>query len=93
MFLLGPEEELPRPMDVFEFVCHAPSDYFKSCYTPFPTKSQKPELAYISTNLGPEIRPIPSREEIFGLKDADTKVVVTKGAGRGKGRGGRKAAV
>ena len=78
-------------MNAFEFVCHAPSNYYKDKSTPYPTKSTKPDLAYISTMFGPEIRPVPSREEIFGLKDVDAKVTVAKGTGRGKGRGARKA--
>ena len=27
--MAGPDEELPRDMAHFEFICHAPSDYFK----------------------------------------------------------------
>ncbi|KAI5939457.1 GATA zinc finger domain-containing protein 1 [Manis javanica] len=28
-YIIGPEEDLPRKMEYLEFVCHAPSEYFK----------------------------------------------------------------
>lgn len=87
----GPEEELPRSMDAYGFVCHAPSEYYRARREPYTTLPSKPELSYIWTNIGPEIRPVPSREEIFGMKDASEKVPVGKGGGRGRGRGGRRA--
>ena len=64
----GPEEELPRPMDAMEFVCRAPSEYFKSKHAPYPTEPSKPELGFIWTSIGPEVRPVPTQEEIFGLR-------------------------
>lgn len=67
LLFTGPEEELPRPMEAFEFVCHAPSDYYKSNHSPYPTVPAKPELGFIWTSLGPEIRPTPTQAEIFGL--------------------------
>uniref|UniRef100_A0A8C4NCZ7 GATA zinc finger domain-containing protein 1 n=1 Tax=Eptatretus burgeri TaxID=7764 RepID=A0A8C4NCZ7_EPTBU len=36
-YILGPEEELPRRMEFLEFVCHAPSEYFHSRCSPYPT--------------------------------------------------------
>lgn len=69
-FILGPEEEFPRPMEVFEFVCHAPTEYYKKKDAPFRVQTDKPELGFIWTSLGqPEIVPVPSHAEIFGMKD------------------------
>uniref|UniRef100_S4RAS7 Uncharacterized protein n=1 Tax=Petromyzon marinus TaxID=7757 RepID=S4RAS7_PETMA len=46
------EEELPRKMEYFEFVCHAPSEYFKCVSSPFPTVPIRPERGFVWTNLG-----------------------------------------
>lgn len=50
---VGPEEDLPRKMEYLEFVCHAPSEYFKSKSSPFPTMPIRPEKGYIWTHIGP----------------------------------------
>ncbi|XP_028926430.1 GATA zinc finger domain-containing protein 1 [Ornithorhynchus anatinus] len=52
-YILGPEEDLPRKMEYLEFVCHAPSEYFKSRSSPFPTVPTRPEKGYIWTHIGP----------------------------------------
>lgn len=52
-FVLGPEEDLPRKIEYLEFVCHAPSEYFKSRSSPFPTIPIRPEKGYIWTHIGP----------------------------------------
>ena len=65
VFIPGPEEDLPRKLHFFEFVCHAPSDYYKAISSPYPTEPQKPQLGYIWTNVGPEITVLPTRDEIF----------------------------
>ncbi|XP_075995455.1 GATA zinc finger domain-containing protein 1 [Genypterus blacodes] len=52
-YIVGPEEDLPRKMEYLEFVCHAPSEYFKSRSSPFPTIPNRPEKAYIWTHIGP----------------------------------------
>ncbi|XP_041101377.1 GATA zinc finger domain-containing protein 1 isoform X2 [Polyodon spathula] len=52
-YIVGPEEDLPRKMEYFEFVCHAPSEYFKSRSCPFPTIPVRPEKGYIWTHIGP----------------------------------------
>ncbi|XP_072350691.1 GATA zinc finger domain-containing protein 1-like isoform X2 [Scyliorhinus torazame] len=52
-YILGPEEDLPRKMEHFEFICHAPSEYFKSRSTPFPVIPTRPEKGYIWTRVGP----------------------------------------
>ena len=68
-FLTGPEEDLPRKLDFFEFVCHAPSDYFKARTSPYRTIESKPDIGYIWTPLGHEIQPVPTNDELYGLKD------------------------
>ncbi|XP_042333350.1 GATA zinc finger domain-containing protein 1 [Sceloporus undulatus] len=52
-YIIGPEEDLPRKIDYLEFVCHAPSEYFKSRSSPFPTIPTRPEKGYIWTHVGP----------------------------------------
>lgn len=51
-FIVGPEEELPRRMEYLEFVCHAPSEYFKSRSSPFPTIPIRPEKGYVWSHIG-----------------------------------------
>ncbi|XP_019632126.1 PREDICTED: GATA zinc finger domain-containing protein 1-like [Branchiostoma belcheri] len=63
-YILGPEEELPRLMDCVEFVCHAPSEYFKTKKSPHPTIPSRPETNYVSACVAPK-QP-PSTAEIFG---------------------------
>ncbi|XP_056335471.1 GATA zinc finger domain-containing protein 1-like [Danio aesculapii] len=52
-YIVGPEEDLPRKMEYLEFVCHAPSEYFKSRSCPFPTLPVRPEKGYVWTHIGP----------------------------------------
>lgn len=63
-YIIGPEEDLPRKMEYLEFVCHAPSEYFKSKSSPFPTMPIRPEKGYIWTNIGPT--PAVAVKEIVG---------------------------
>lgn len=65
-YILGPEEDLPRKLEFMEFVCHAPSDYYKCNNAPYPTNSTEPDLCFVWTSIGPKIRTTPSRDEIFG---------------------------
>lgn len=51
-YIVGPEEDLPRKMEYLEFVCHAPSEYFKSRSSPFPVIPIRPEKGYIWTHIG-----------------------------------------
>lgn len=67
--LVGPEEDIPRKMEYMDFVCHAPSDYFHAKNAPYPLIKTEPELCFIWTGIGPEIRAAPSVDEIFGVKD------------------------
>ncbi|XP_077346926.1 GATA zinc finger domain-containing protein 1 [Lithobates pipiens] len=52
-YIIGPDEDLPRKMDCLDFVCHAPSEYFKSRSSPFPTLPSRPERGFIWTHIGP----------------------------------------
>ncbi|NP_001080603.1 GATA zinc finger domain-containing protein 1 [Xenopus laevis] len=52
-YIIGPDEDLPRKMECLEFVCHAPSEYFKSRSSPFPTIPTRPEKGFIWTHIGP----------------------------------------
>ncbi|CAG2208739.1 GATA zinc finger domain-containing protein 1-like [Mytilus galloprovincialis] len=67
-YIMGPEEDLPRSMEYMEFVCHAPSEYFKCSSGPYPTVSQKPDLCYIWTTTENLIKPLQSIEEVFNVK-------------------------
>ena len=42
-YIVGPEEELPRRLECFTFVMHAPDDYFYYRHAPYPTKSHAPD--------------------------------------------------
>ncbi|RUS85177.1 hypothetical protein EGW08_007081 [Elysia chlorotica] len=66
-YILGPEEDLPRRMDFMEFVCHAPSDYFRARDAPYKTVNHEPNLCYIWTSIGPKITVTPTIDEIFGI--------------------------
>ncbi|XP_023991326.1 GATA zinc finger domain-containing protein 1-like isoform X2 [Salvelinus fontinalis] len=63
-YIVGPEEDLPRKMEYLEFVCHAPSEYFKSRSCPYPTIPIRPEKGYIWTHIGPT--PAIAIKESFG---------------------------
>ncbi|CDQ77377.1 unnamed protein product [Oncorhynchus mykiss] len=63
-YIVGPEEDFPRKMEYLEFVCHAPSEYFKSRSCPFPTIPIRPEKGYIWTHIGPT--PAIAIKESFG---------------------------
>ncbi|KAJ1101008.1 hypothetical protein NDU88_006083 [Pleurodeles waltl] len=52
-YIIGPDEDLPRKIEYLEFVCHAPSEYFKSRSSPFPTIPTRPEKGYVWTRIGP----------------------------------------
>ena len=66
-YILGPEEDLPRRMEFMEFVCHAPSDYFRAKDAPYKTVHSGPNLCYIWTSIGPKIKVTPTIDEIFGV--------------------------
>ena len=57
-YIVGPEEELPRRMEFFTFVMHAPDDYFYYRNAPYPTVSHKSDQEFVMTRSGPKIRVI-----------------------------------
>lgn len=65
-YIIGPEEDVPRKLECFEFVCHAPSEYYQAKSSPYPVIPVKPESGFIWTRVGPRIVPLPSKEEVFG---------------------------
>nr|CAI5840929.1 unnamed protein product [Callosobruchus analis] len=50
-YIMGPEEDISRSLDCLEFVMHAPSDYYKSKTTPYPTIHAPARPGYIWTSL------------------------------------------
>lgn len=51
-YLLGPDEDFPRRLSTMDFVCHAPSDYYMTKNSPYPTKGKSERGAnYIWANL------------------------------------------
>lgn len=46
-YFLGPEEDIPRKLEYMKFICHAPSDYYRNPYSPYPTSTMKPEVGFI----------------------------------------------
>ncbi|XP_070536647.1 GATA zinc finger domain-containing protein 1-like [Ptychodera flava] len=62
-YILGPEEDLPRKMEYMEFVCHAPSEYYKAKTAPYDVIPTSHDAGYIWTGIGPS-KP-PSTAEIF----------------------------
>lgn len=58
-----------------EFVCHAPSDYFKCRYGPYPTISRDPELCYIWGSVRQPIQLVPPIEEVFDNKDIPKETI------------------
>ncbi|KAJ0172010.1 hypothetical protein K1T71_012773 [Dendrolimus kikuchii] len=57
-YIIGPEEELPRKLDVMEFVMHAPSDYYKASSSPYPLTDTELNNynGFIWTSLEPKER-------------------------------------
>lgn len=51
IYFSGLEEDLPRSLDCMEFVMHAPSDYYKSNTTPYPTIHAPARPGYIWTSM------------------------------------------
>lgn len=55
LYIAGPDEELPRDMAHFEFICHAPSDYFKHSRQYQSQRVDSRLLGCVWTTLGPNI--------------------------------------
>ena len=45
-YVIGPEEDLPRKLEYFTFVMHAPDDYFYYRKAPYPTGKFNQEPHY-----------------------------------------------
>ncbi|CAL4122657.1 unnamed protein product, partial [Meganyctiphanes norvegica] len=63
--VIGPEEDIPRKLEYMEFVCHAPSDYFKDRTSPYSTQIYQPHSCFVWTRMGPQIKPIEKAKELM----------------------------
>jgi len=64
-YIIGPEEDIPRKLEYMEFVCHAPSDYFKDRTSPYSTQIYQPQSCFVWTRMGPQIKPIEKAKELM----------------------------
>lgn len=75
--LVGPEEDLPRDMAHFEFVCHAPSDYFNHRSAYCSRIVNPPALGCVWTRFGPEIQTVNGSAEFdvigFGMNSCENE--------------------
>jgi len=55
-YVIGPEEDLPRKLEFFTFVMHAPDDYYYYKRAPYPTDAVPSDQEYVLTRMGPRIR-------------------------------------
>ena len=66
---------MPRKLDYFTFVMHAPDDYFYYKNAPYPTNNVIADQEFVMTRMGPKVRlkaptdsdinSIPFREESY----------------------------
>lgn len=73
LYVAGPDEDLPRDMAHFEFICHAPSDYYRhgTQYKSYPVDS--PLLGCVWTAFGPNIEVVDSNEGVDRLTESEHK--------------------
>jgi hypothetical protein len=64
-YVIGPEEDLPRKLDFFTFVMHAPDDYFYYKKAPYPTTSILTDQEYVVTRQGPRVRMIKAGKAVY----------------------------
>lgn len=64
-YVIGPEEDLPRKLDYFTFVMHAPDDYFYYRKAPYPTISIQTDQEYLVTRQGPRVRLIKEGRPVY----------------------------
>ena len=64
-YVLGPEEEVPRKLEVFTFVMHAPDDYFYNKRAPYRTLGEPPGGNFTLTRLGPRLRKNVDGKDIY----------------------------
>jgi len=69
-YIIGPDEDVPRSMEVFTFVMHAPSDYFHNRSAPYRTSKLPPKGQDKVTmmRLGPRvIRTVDNKTVYVGI--------------------------
>merc|ERR1712018_251026 len=64
-YVIGPEEDLPRKLDYFTFVMHAPDDYFYYKNAPYPTNNVETDQEYLITRQGPKVRVIKAGQPVY----------------------------
>merc|ERR1712130_241299 len=64
-YVLGPEEEVPRKLEIFTFVMHAPDDYFYNKRAPYRTLGEPPGGNFTLTRLGPRLRKNVDGKDIY----------------------------
>ena len=64
-YILGPEEEVPRKLEIFTFVMHAPDDYFYNKRAPYRTLGEPPGGNFTLTQLGPRLRKNVDGKDIY----------------------------
>merc|ERR1711953_445230 len=64
-YILGPEEDLPRNLEVFSFVMRAPDDYFYNRRAPYKTDNIPEDSNFTSVRLGPRLRKNVDGKDIF----------------------------
>ena len=64
-YVIGPEEDLPRKLDYFTFVMHAPDDYFYYKKAPYPTIAIQTDQEYLMTRQGPKVRVIKAGQPVY----------------------------
>jgi len=64
-YILGPEEDVPRSLEVFTFVMRAPDDYFYNRRAPYKTDNLPADSNFTSVRLGPRLRKTADGKDIF----------------------------
>ena len=64
-YVIGPEEDLPRKLEYFTFVMHAPDDYFYYKRAPYPTVTIQSDKEYLVTRQGPRVRSIKAGKTVY----------------------------
>lgn len=64
-YVIGPEEDLPRKLEYFTFVMHAPDDYFYYRKAPYPTVALQTDQEFVVTRQGPRVRMIKAGRPVY----------------------------
>jgi len=64
-YVIGPEEDLPRKLEYFTFVMHAPDDYFHYKKAPYPTIAINADQEYLVARQGPKVRVIKEGRSVY----------------------------